>query len=93
MINRPFLFLSGEYKVSLPIVYSKSNWQHSMVSNYLDFDALAKDYIAYSKAIKYNPFQDVRYIENIKLCDLINDKFDDIPLGFAVETTVSCIIQ
>lgn len=38
-MNRPFSFLSGEWKVSMPAVFSMSNWQHSCTAERLELKA------------------------------------------------------
>ena len=79
MTNRPFLFLSGEYKVSLPIVYSKSNWQHSMSANYLDFDATLH---------RRNRNEDIKGI--MLYADMDNKEIEKHNLHSIIEFNVPC---
>lgn len=35
---RPFLFLAGEFSISMPLVFSRHNWQHTMTAKPLFFE-------------------------------------------------------
>lgn len=37
-MNRPFLFLSGEFRITIPLVFARENWQHSMSSKILELN-------------------------------------------------------
>ena len=67
-----------------------------------DLEALNDDYQSYSNAVNCDLFYDVRSFKNITLSKVINsiDSFEELPieicgllLGFAIETTVSCVLQ
>lgn len=79
MTNHPFLFLAGEYKVSLPIVYSKNNWDHSMIANYIDFD---------TKLHRRDRVEDIKGV--ILFADLDNKDIEQHNLNSIIKSNIPC---
>lgn len=78
-MERPFLFLAGEYVVSMPIVFSKDNWGHSMSSIHLDYDL---------KLHRRNRIEDIKGI--ILFADLNNKQMEEHNLNSIITSKIPC---
>ncbi len=82
MIERPFLFLSGEFRVTMPAVFSRDKWQHTMSTDRL--------VILQNNKIRRSRFVNEEISGVIFYADLQNKQLEIDNLTLLFENNIPC---